>query len=71
MNDPGGDLRCAVCKVLWHPATGMLVGHPVSFPFCGRHAREAMATMRWATSRKPKRGQPDFYESAGRRVDES
>jgi len=69
-DDDEPERRCVVCNVLWHPSTGMLVGHPTQHAFCGRHARESIATMKWATSRRPKKGQPDFYEAAGRKADE-
>lgn len=45
---------CAFCKGPWHPASGMLVGTPSSFPLCSRCWRESMAVMKWAVCRKGK-----------------
>jgi hypothetical protein len=47
----------------------MLVGFPQQFPFCGRCVRESVKAFQWATNRKPKKGQPDFYEAAGKVVE--
>lgn len=58
------ELVCAVCNAPWHPATGVLVGHPHQSRMCGRCWRESLATLKWATGRRPRKGQPDFYEHA-------
>lgn len=58
--------RCVMCGVLVDRSTGFIVGYPQRFLMCGRHARESIACMRWATGRMPKKGRPDFYEHAAR-----
>lgn len=63
-------VNCCVCGAPWHPVTGMMVGFPQQFPMCGRCWRESFATLKWATSRRGKKGQPDFYVAAGKRVSE-
>ncbi len=65
--NPDEPIVCAGCHAPWHPASGMMVGSPKRYPMCGRCWRESVQCMKWATSRKPKRGQLDFFEYAGRK----
>jgi len=47
-------ILCVSCHGPWHPASGMMVGSPTSFPMCSRCWRESMAVFKWAVCRKGK-----------------
>lgn len=45
-------MYCSACTAPWHPETGMMVGSPKSYPFCGRCWRESFACLKQYASRE-------------------
>ena len=57
--------QCSCCHGPFHPSSGMWVGSPTRFPFCGRCWRESLRCFQAMTNRKPSkrtRVKAEFYK---------